>query len=155
VSANDYHFVTDWRFEAPIDRVYHLISHPLDYPRWWPEVYLSVTEVAPGDAVGVGRVIDLHTRGRLPYTLRWQARTTEVSKPVHLALEATGDFVGGGVWTLWQDGTVTCVRFDWRIRADKPILRSLSWLLKPIFSANHEWAMARGEAALRRELSHG
>jgi hypothetical protein len=26
-------------------------------------------------------------------------------------------------------------------------------LFKPIFSANHRWAMARGEESLRRELS--
>ena len=152
MASNDYHFVTCWRFDAPIERVYDLISHPLDYPRWWPEVYLAVTEVTPGDSNGLGRVIDLHTKGRLPYTLRWRARTVEVRKPVHLAIEATGDFVGQGVWTLAAQNGVTDVTFDWRLRADKPMLRYLSFLLKPAFSANHRWAMARGEENLRREL---
>jgi hypothetical protein len=41
---------------------------------------------------------------------------------------------------------------DWDIRADKPLLRYLSFLFKPIFSANHRWAMARGEESLRLEL---
>ena len=39
-----------------------------------------------------------------------------------------------------------------RIRAEKPLLRYLSFLLKPVFSANHRWAMARGEESLRAEL---
>jgi hypothetical protein len=44
------------------------------------------------------------------------------------------------------------ISYDWRIRADKPLLRTLSFLLKPVFSANHRWAMAQGEASLKREL---
>jgi hypothetical protein len=152
VPANEYRFVTDWVFEASIERVFDLISHPLDYPRWWPEVYLAVREITPGDADGLGRVIELHTRGRLPYTLRWQARTIEVVRPIRVSIDATGDFVGRGIWTLWDHGSTTMVRFNWRIRADKPILRWFSWALKPVFSANHRWAMARGEEALRREL---
>jgi hypothetical protein len=42
--------------------------------------------------------------------------------------------------------------FDWRLRAEKPLLKSLSFLLKPLFRWNHGWAMARGEEGLRREL---
>jgi hypothetical protein len=38
------------------------------------------------------------------------------------------------------------------VRADKPILRYGSFILKPIFAANHRWAMARGEESLAREL---
>jgi hypothetical protein len=31
-------------------------------------------------------------------------------------------------------------------------LRRLTWLLRPVFAANHRWAMARGEESLRLEL---
>jgi len=43
--------------------------------------------------------------------------------------------------------------YDWRIRAEKPLLRWLSPLLKPLFAANHRWAMAQGERSLARELA--
>jgi hypothetical protein len=43
--------------------------------------------------------------------------------------------------------------FDWRLRAEKPLLKSLSFLLKPLFRRNHRWAMERGEQGLRRELN--
>jgi hypothetical protein len=56
------------------------------------------------------------------------------------------------VWTFVQDGANVDVTYDWRIRARKPLLRSLSWLLKPVFAANHRWAMARGEESLVLEL---
>jgi hypothetical protein len=44
------------------------------------------------------------------------------------------------------------VTYDWRIRAEKPLLRAFSFVLKPIFAANHRWAMARGEESLALEL---
>ena len=63
-----------------------------------------------------------------------------------------GDFLGRGVWTFTARDGQTEVAFDWRLRANKPLLRALSFLLKPVFSANHRWAMARGEESLRLEL---
>ena len=50
------------------------------------------------------------------------------------------------------DGPEIVISYDWRVSATKPLLRRLSWLLKPVFSANHRWAMARGEESLRMEL---
>jgi hypothetical protein len=44
------------------------------------------------------------------------------------------------------------VTYDWQLRAEKPLLRWLSFLLRPVFDANHRWAMARGEESLRLEL---
>lgn len=45
------------------------------------------------------------------------------------------------------------ITYDWRIRADKPLLRYLSFAMRPIFAANHRWAMAKGEESLRLELA--
>jgi hypothetical protein len=45
------------------------------------------------------------------------------------------------------------IAFDWRIHAEKPLLKRLSFVFKPIFEANHRWAMARGEECLVRELA--
>jgi hypothetical protein len=45
------------------------------------------------------------------------------------------------------------VEYIWTIQANKPLLRALSFLLRPIFAANQHWAMARGAESLRLELS--
>ena len=66
---------------------------------------------------------------------------------------AWGDFDGTGRWTFEQDGAFVNITYDWNIRAEKPLLRYLSFLMKPIFAANHRWAMAQGEACLRQELA--
>ena len=150
--TNDYHFITHWRIEASEEAVYDLISHPADYPRWWPSVYLDAAVLDPGGQDGLGRRVRFHTKGWLPYTLRWESCAIEKERPRRLVVRATGDFDGRGIWTLEQHGESVNVTFDWQLIADKPLLRYLSFLFKPAFAANHRWAMARGEESLRLEL---
>jgi hypothetical protein len=153
MTAPEYHFVSEWRLPATqIAEAAAIIAEPLDLPRWWPSVYLAISELRAGDEHGVGREVDLYTKGWLPYTLRWQFTVSEVDLPHRIAIEAAGDFVGRGVWTFSQQGDTAVIVYDWRIRAIKPLLSRLSWLLRPLFSANHRWAMARGEQSLRIEL---
>ena len=149
---NDYHFVTHWRVAGGIEQVYDLIANPVEYPRWWSSVYLETEELARGDEGGAGRRFRLHTKGFLPYTLRWESCAIEARRPHRLEIRATGDFNSRGIWTLRQNGGFVEVDFDWKLTAEKPLIRYLSFLLKPLFSANHRWAMAKGQEGLIREL---
>jgi hypothetical protein len=152
VSA-EYHFITRWHIRGTAKEVAEVLGEPLALARWWPSVYLEVRELEPGDPVShVGRVIDLYTKGWLPYTLRWRFKVTDSRGVDGFTLVAEGDFVGQGVWTFQQRGEFVDVIYDWRIRADKPLLRYGSLIFRPIFGANHRWAMARGEQSLNLEL---
>lgn len=152
MAANEYHFVTRWRVAATCAEVSDIIGDAAALPRYWPSVYLEAKVLESGDAKGIGKEVDLFTKGWLPYTLRWRFRVTECREPHGFSLEAIGDFVGRGVWTFRQDGPQVDVEYDWRIRADKPLLRYLSLVMKPIFEANHRWAMDRGLESLELEL---
>lgn len=152
MAANDYHFVTHWRVRGTCDEVSDILGDASALSRWWPSVYLTVEELERGGSDGTGRVISLHTRGWLPYTLRWQFRVTESRHPHGFALTAWGDFDGEGRWTFVQDGDRVDITYDWRIRAEKPLLKFGSPIVKPIFAANHRWAMARGQESLALEL---
>ena len=120
--------------------------------RWWPAVYLSVDSLKEGEESGLGAEVTMFTKGWLPYTLRWTLRVTEPITDTGYALIATGDLIGTGRWTFTQDGPEVVITYDWRVSASKPLLRRLTWLLRPVFAANHRWAMARGEESLRLEL---
>jgi uncharacterized protein YndB with AHSA1/START domain len=63
---NRYHFVTHWHIAGNRQIVYDIISDPLQYPRWWPTVYLEAEEIAHGAEGGLGRLIRLRTKGWLP-----------------------------------------------------------------------------------------
>jgi hypothetical protein len=153
MASNDYHFITHWRVQSSLEEISEIIGNGPDLVRWWPSVYLDVKQVQPGDERALGRVISLYTKGWLPYTLRWQFRVVEDRYPHGFTLQAWGDFVGRGIWTFEQDGPWIDVIYDWKIQADKPLLRYFSFLIKPLFSANHRWAMRKGEESLKLELS--
>ena len=143
---NLYHFLSRWRFQAAAEEIFAILSDPLEYPRWWPSVYLAAREVAPGR-------VRLLTRGWLPYKLRWDAQTEGTRPPELLAIRASGDFMGNGVLSVVQDGEFADVTFDWKLTAEKPLLRYLSFVLRPAFEANHRWAMEQGRKSLELELA--
>lgn len=152
MTAPHYHFVTRWRFTARVEEVADILEDVDGLPQWWPEVFGSVETVVPGGAHGLGRVVNVSSKGALPYFLHWRFRVVEERYPHGALIEASGDLTGTGQWTIAQDGQFSNVLYEWRVRGEKPLLRRLSWLLRPVFSWNHDWAMRRGRVALEREL---
>ena len=153
MAGNDYHFVTRWQVEGTPEEVSQILEDAADLVRWWPSVYLEVEVLEPGDERNIGKLVRLLTKGWLPYTLRWQFRIVESRSPFGFTLQALGDFEGRGVWTFEPDGTRVNITYDWKIGTRKPLLNALSFLLKPVFAANHRWAMARGLESLKLELA--
>jgi hypothetical protein len=151
--SKSYHFITKWRIEATREEIYRTLEDVEELTRWWCSVYLDLNVLEKGQKGGIGKVVELYTKGFLPYTLRWKFKVTETNFPHGFALEAFGDFVGKGVWTFQQDGKFCDITYDWKIDAEKPLLKRLSFLMKPIFSANHKWAMAKGLESLQLELA--
>src|SRR3954468_6962621 len=152
MTDNAYQFVDCWRVEGDVKEVADILEDALSLPRWWGSVYFDVKEAEPGGEGGVGKLISLRAGGWLPYTLSINFRTIESRYPHGFSMDATGDLEGRGIWTFEQDGAFVNVTYDWTIRANKPIIEKLSFLLKPIFRSNHTWTMQRGEESLKLEL---
>ncbi|MEP7196486.1 MAG: polyketide cyclase [Saprospiraceae bacterium] len=151
---SSYHFITEWKFKSNCKEVYEILEDVEQLSTWWPSVYLDVSILKKGEVGGVGKEVGLITKGWLPYILKWKFKVVETKAPYGFTIEALGDFVGKGVWTLTDDPiTGMCyVKYDWKIQAEKKLIRNFSWLLRPIFSANHHWAMKKGEESMALEL---
>src|SRR5262245_50750068 len=150
--SNEYAFLWRWRVGGACGEVAVILRDGAALGRWWPSVYLDVQPLRPADARGVGARTRVRTKGWLPYTIAWQFDVVESRYPHGFTIVAMGDFDGRGVWTFEQRGPFVDITYDWRLRAEKPLLRNLSFALKPLFEANHRWAMAQGEASLKLEL---
>ena len=150
---NEFRIVTRWTVEAPIARVAEILTDAERFPDWWGEVYLGIEVEAPGDENGIGRRVRVHSKGWLPYHIHWTGTLVEDDRPHRWVIEATGDLTGRGEWRLTQNGPLAEAVYDWRVTADRPLFRLLSPILSPIFAWNHRWAMAKGEAGLKRELA--
>lgn len=154
MAANDYHFVTHWKVEATPDEVYDVLSDAGALANWWPSVYLQVDPIASGDEEGLGATYQTVIKGLMPHRLRWQSTVTALRRPEYIEIQAHGDLegVGRSVIRAGEDGT-TEVEFDWRVRAEEPFLKFSSYVLKPAFGWNHNWAMERGEESLKLEIA--
>jgi len=150
---NQYCFVTRWRVRGTCGEVADILGDPLSLARWWPSVYLEVERLPDSPSHGVGQRVRLRTKGWLPYTIDWDLEVVESRYPNGSTIVATGDFDGRGVWTFEQDGEYVNAVYDWRLNVEKPLLKRLSFALRPVFEANHRWAMRQGEESLRLELA--
>src|ERR1700738_5002635 len=121
--------------------------------RWWPSVYRECTILEHGGEHGLGRRVAVTTKGFLPYLIRWEFTVVEQHYPNGSRIVATGDLDGEGRWTLRQDGDDTDVTYEWTVSANHDFIRRFSWLLRPMFAANHNWTMNQGLRGLRAELA--
>ncbi len=145
-AGRPYDFVDEWDVAAPPEAVFDALADARSYPRWWRPVYIDVE--ADDGPPAVGKVSRQHFKGRLPYHLRTRTTTVRLERPRLIEGETDGDLRGRGVWTLTPAGAGTHVRFDWRVHADRPLLRALTPLLRPALRWNHDWAIARAREGL-------
>jgi uncharacterized protein YndB with AHSA1/START domain len=148
---NDYRFVDRWLVRAPLETAYEVVGDTLGYPRWWGEVFVSVE--GDGGPPRPGRRVRIASRGFLPYLLRWEAEVVDAEAPRRFEFTMTGDFVGGGSWTFEPADGGTSAIFEFRPRVEKPGVKQLSPVLKPLFRWNHRWAMQRGERGVNALLA--
>ena len=153
LEPNEYRFINRWRLPGRIEEVADVIGDPDDYGRWWPCAWLEYKGMTRGDAEGVGGEFRYKVKGWMPYSLNLRFKVVDVRRPHGFTVTATGDLVGQGIWTLTQDGDRVDVSYEWRVRAEQPLIRRLSRLLKPLFRSNHFWVMRNGARSLQLELA--
>ena len=143
--AREYVFIDEWDVEAPQEAVFDALADARTYPEWWRPVYIAVEadcEPAPGC------VSRQEFKGRLPYTLKTTSQIVRSDRPNEFEVAVEGDLTGRGIWTLApRDGRVH-IRFDWRVLADRPLLRYLTPVLRPLFRWNHNWSIERAREGL-------
>ncbi len=149
--AAAYEFVDRWVVPQPIEAVYAAVGDPLDYPTWWSDVFVEAT----GDAgpPAIGNKVSVVARGFLPYKLRFTLQTVEVEEPTRLKSVLRGDFEGSGEWRLHEENGQTIAELDWRPIVNKPFVKSLTPLLRPLFRSNHNWTMKRGQERILAYLA--
>lgn len=148
-----YRFVTHWRVKGRCEQVADILEDVDAIPQWWPSVYRSCRVLERGGEHGLGRIVEVTTKGFLPYSLRWMYRVTQVDYPHTSTIVASGDLEGEGHWQFVQNGGNVDITYLWSVRANHPLIRRLHIVLAPLFAANHNWTMREGLCGLRKELA--
>lgn len=147
--SNAYHFIEHWTIpdHAPTD-VWAAVVDPRRVLVWWKDVYRKIEAIDDCLDARVGGRVRVEARGLLPYSLHFVLEATRLEHGRLIETTATGDLEGRWRATFKPLGRGTRVDIDWRVKANKPIVRLLSPLLRPLFAWNHRWTTRRGEIGL-------
>lgn len=153
MAVTEYRLVSRWRVFGTVREVADVFADVRSLARWWPSAFLGIEILEPGDRYGFGTVACVCSRGWLSQLLLWQFGIVEARYPFGFIVEAWGDISGRGNVTIQPDEPWANVTFDWTIRVDHPVLRLMSFAVKPVVQLNHRWVMQSGEEYLSRELA--
>jgi len=143
--AAEYVFLDEWDVDAPQEAVFEALADARTYPIWWSPIYKEVDADGPP---AVGCASRQSFKAKLPYTLSTVSTIVRLEPPHEFEVEVDGDLRGRGVWTLSPVGDRVHVRFDWRVHADRALLRILTPVLRPLFRWNHNAAIKRAMVEL-------
>jgi uncharacterized protein YndB with AHSA1/START domain len=143
--AAEYLFVDEWDVDAPQEAVFDALADARTYPTWWKPTYREVQADGPP---AVGCASRQKFKAKLPYTLSIVSTIVRLDSPHEFEVDVDGDLRGLGVWTLSAADGKVHVRFDWRVHADRALLRTLTPVLRPLFRWNHDAAIKQAMAGL-------
>lgn len=138
-----YVFHSTWRVEAPVKVVHDVLLDYERYPMWWKQVQ-SVRSTSKGMLTVC--------KSLLPYTLTFYAVQYELDDGT-LAAQLHGDLDGVAQWSLRDTGSGTRIEYHQEVTLEKPLLRSLSPVLRGPFRLNHLLMMRDGYAGFRAYLA--
>lgn len=147
----NYHFITTWKLNAPLEKVWHEIKHVHQWPEWWKGVE-KVEEVQHGLASGHGNVGDFTFRSVLPYSLSFRSKVIAVEDMKRIEGVAYGELNGTGIWHFTTDGNYTIVNYYWTVKTTKWWMNVLSPIARPAFEWNHNVIMKWGGEGLAQRL---
>lgn len=150
-AAPPYQLTTLWRFDAPLDAVWHAIADADSWPTWWRGVDSVLLE--RGDAGGVGARRRYICRSVLPLRFTFVARVTRVIPMQLIEGQVEGELEGIGCCRLACADGLTTVRHDWQVRTTRRWMNWLAPLARHVFRWNHDQLMRAGGIGLARHLN--
>lgn len=148
----DFVLVSRWHIAAPVQTVWAALADPQGWPHWWPHVR-SVRLLRGGNADDIGSLRRIEWGSALGYGITLDVSTTRIVKSREIEGHARGDLEGVGLWRIEADGDVTRVTYRWAVSLQRPWMRRLLPLLRPVFAWNHHAVMRAGARGLARHLS--
>lgn len=141
-----------WRLDTSPEAVWQLLTDIEAWPAWWRYVR-RVRRIERSATSPVGDVAELVWGSALLYGIRLRVTTLAAERPTRLEGQSQGDLNGFGIWLLdaATDAGVD-VTYRWEVVLERPWMRALSFLLRPVFEWNHFVIMRAGAAGMARRL---
>ena len=140
-----YRFLTAWLLDAERRAVWWALRDAERWPEWWRGVQ-RVIVLEPDERYRIA------WRSRIPYELEFEFTVRELNEPLSMSGDAAGELTGTGHWRLFEQGGVTAVTYEWKVRTSKSWMNLLAPVARPVFEHNHNVVMRWGGEGLARHL---
>ena len=109
--------------------------------------------IRENDAKGINGIREYAWKSALPYTLSFQMQLVEKIDHILLRGTAFGELEGDGTWHFEHEAGITKVRYNWNVLTNKAWMNYFSFILKPLFTFNHNVVMRWGAECLAKKLN--
>jgi hypothetical protein len=147
-----FHLQSRWRVDGTKTEVFEITGDPAHLADWWGAVFMRVDILSAETSTVEGCLVRLYTKGWMPHTFHFLARVMLADGDQDMTIETLGDFKGVGRISLTDLGEAQDITIDWHVFVAHPLLKPVLRLLKPVFVANHRWAMRKGREGLQAEI---
>ncbi len=148
-----YHMENEWWLEASREEAAEVLRDTAALVRWWPGVFRDARVLRDGGPHEVGKVAEVRVKGWMPHCMRFEFTVVDANPSWGFTIRARGDFEGTGTCRYAVEDGAVVLRFTWVVEVRRPLVRWLSWFLKPVFKSNHAWAMSCGAESLAYEVA--
>lgn len=148
----NYQFITNWKFNAPLEQVWQEIRCMDKWSIWWKYVE-KVELLMQGDDDDINSIRRITWKTALPYSLTFDTELVKMEKYRRMEGRAFGELQGKGIWTFFHENGITFVRYDWQVNTTKAWMNLLAPIARPIFAWNHDKVMNAGFEGLEKRLT--
>ena len=143
---------SSWALDAEVGELLRVFDDPMSLTNWWSTVFMRGEIMSEGDDQNVGMTARFFTKGLLPHTFQFTARIDRIEDADAILIRTWGDFDGHCDIVLSDGAGCALIHIRWQVTPHQPYIRRLIRLFRPIFVANHRWAMRRGREGLQQEV---
>ena len=134
-----FHFDRTWRFDVPVERLWDAVSDTTRFPEWFP--WLDADHLGP---LVPGTVARFRVDPPLPYRLNLTVSVLEVEDGRSVDTHVSGDLAGPARLEVEPDGDSSSARLAWSLIVQRPALRVVERLARPVMVWGHDAIVARG-----------
>lgn len=153
VRSRHFEINSSWKLHGTVEEIAAILEDPLSLTRWWGPVFMKGELVSTGNSGLEGVTVRFFTKGLLPHTFQFTAQVARLDEAGEVVIRTWGDFDGVGHIAIEQCGSHVWVDVNWSVTVEQPYIRFLLAAFKPVFTANHRWAMRRGREGLQAEIA--
>jgi len=140
-------FDRSWEFSVPPEKLWAALADTQSFTRWWP--WLRSFDPVPLEP---GATTHCTIGPPLPYVLRAQVTIVAVEHGAYLDTEVSGDVRGPARLEVQRATEGSSARLAWTLAVERPLLRRVAAVARPMLQWGHDWVVDRGVEQFRAQL---